>query len=310
MSLPVGIHDDIPPEVYHSDQLAAEPSLSRSGIVTLERLTPAHFKALHPKLTDYPEYARPSTKAMDLGSVIHHVLLGNGSKFLAKDCSDFTNKDGSPAKTWGNAEATAWKRDMEASGRIVIDTETYAEAEAIAMSARRAIEARYGGGCFDAALCEQTLIWERGTRYAPILCRARPDIILPNIAILDPKSTAKSISDHELTRAIESNGADVQAVFYRQGLVATTGAEMDLPFVFVYVESVPPYATRFAEIDDDWQMRVTYRIEKACDTFARCLKTGEWPGWPSDSVTLAAPPYKMNAWLDAELAEMTESLVE
>lgn len=300
-----GIHD-LHQDAYFADP-CEQPSLTRSGIVTLEKATPAKFAAMHPRLTQWPEFAKPSTRSQEIGQIVHRILLGAGSEFVVKDCSEFMNKNGTPAKTWGNAEASAWKEAEEAAGRIVIGRDLHREALNVAESLERVIGDRFGTDWYAAARFEQTLIWQRETAHGAIWCRARPDVLLP-FGIIDAKvkvSAMRSLSDDDLARVIEANGGDIQAVWYPQGLQIATGSL--LPFLFAFAEFEPSYDARLIEMDAEWAARVEYRIERACDTFAKCLYANEWPGWPKRS-TVSAPPWKLSAWLDAELADVDASL--
>ena len=63
------IEYDIPEDVYHSG-----PELSASGAkVLLRNAARYHYERTHP---------RPSTDAMDLGSVAHHLILHRGGRLL------------------------------------------------------------------------------------------------------------------------------------------------------------------------------------------------------------------------------------
>src|SRR5688572_13791353 len=248
----VGIHDAIAPELYHSDQLTPEPSLSRSGIQTILTGTLADFAAKNPRLTQWPETMREATDATDLGEVVHAMVLGTGSKFSVRDPWDFTApKTGKPYETWSGA-AKEWRDAERARGMIVIGRDTNAMAMQISEKLKTALQVRFGSfGGWGARKVEQTVLAKRRLNDgSEIWCRIRIDALL-KAAIVDVKTTALSLSDVELGRQIALKGLDIQSIFYKDTLKSATG--IDLPFVFAWVQTVPPYAIRFVDLEGaDW----------------------------------------------------------
>lgn len=298
-----GIYD-ISPEEYHADPCETA-SLSSSGIRTLLNATPAHFAAQHPRLTRWPEYARKGTKAQDRGTVIHSMLLGKGADWIARDCTEFSNKDGSPSQTWGGAEAKGWKADMTAQGICVISRDEEADYLAIAEIARQALRQRFPW--WDEGQSEQALIWRRETSYGPIWCRALVDkLFRPTLAdLVDLKTTAKPISDEDVSRKLALDGADIQAAWYLEGAKAVTSRASDVErrFHFAHVEIEPPYSVRIDTLSDNWLTRAMLRIDRACNLFARCLYANDWPSWPVRDEPLRPPSWMEAQWVEAEILE-------
>lgn len=335
MTLAVGIHDGIPFELYASDP-CEQPSLTRSGIHAILTGTMADFAAGHPRLSQWPELLkRDGTDATELGEIVHAMVLGVGTEFVVADPGDFLTKKGEPGKTWASAEAAEFKERCKAEGRLIIGREQNAMAMQISEKLTAALRERYGSA-WDKRRCEQTVVWKRilndRCENAPdcdhhatcwIWCRARPDAILPDGTIVDAKTTSKAVSDSELGRAIASMGLDVQHCHYQDGL-SVTWQTMDVadelalsrtwrpPFNFAYVQTVPPYAVRFVDLDasktivghdahgdwvqdwvQDWPLDLTRQlIDIACERFALGLRTGEWPGEP-----LNASPRPPSWWI-------------
>src|SRR5687767_12481495 len=77
MALTVGLHYNISPETYFSDP-AETPSLSASIAHTLVSKSPIHAWMQHPRLGGR---GKKPTRAMDLGSVVHALLLGAGKEY-------------------------------------------------------------------------------------------------------------------------------------------------------------------------------------------------------------------------------------
>lgn len=335
----VGIHD-ISLEAYLADP-CEQPSLTRSGIVTLERSTPAKFAARHPRLTQFPEALKQkATDPQKLGSVVHAKLCGTGADYVAKDCSEFKTQDGKPAKVW-SGDGKTWKQQQEAAGKIVISREGDAKALRVATEIYNTIASEFAMPDWrDHARLEQTLIWQRETSYGPIWCRAKPDIMLP-FAILDAKSTGLTLDHETIRRRLEATGDDVQGVWYPQGAhaiatgclrcghntfhrtISPKGCETSgcgcidpefvddrvetLPFFFVIAEFEPPYTVILREMDEEWKARRQRHVDRACELFAKCLYANEWPEYTEKMprrATLSAPSYKVSQWLEEELAEV------
>ena len=79
----------------------------------------------------------------------------------------------------------------------------------------------------------------------------------------------------------------VQAAFYWDGLVACGWVPQ--AFVFVCVETAPPYGVALYSVKpEDLDLgRAVYRRDLA--TYAECLRSGEWPGYPEEIRELELP---------------------
>lgn len=285
-----GLHD-ISSDAYHSDP-APDPSLSSSGIRTLLNETPAHFKARHPRLTTFPDaIERPSTREQDLGTVVHRILLGAGCEFaVISGFDDFRKK-----------EAQTLRDAAREEGRVPILEKTYAQAEQIAAHAEKALKERFGG--WPIGDSEVTMLWQRETANGPIWNRALMDQFSHRLAtVVDLKTTGRCISDDELARKLAGDGADIQNAHYVNG-VETLFPDLAglVQFIFVVVETEAPFAVRFASLSESWLTRARFRIDRAADTFANCLRTNNWPAWPMNA-TLHAPGYLEARWEAEEIS--------
>lgn len=287
----VGLHD-LPVDEYHRDELTSEPALSASGIRTLLNATPAHFKARNPRLTDWPERIEEPTKAQDLGTVVHKLILGKGHEFEVADetITDFRTK-----------AAQQWRDQVRLAGQIPILKTTYRDALQISNAATKALTERFGG--WPIGESEVTGIWQRETPYGPIWCRMLMDHWSRKACtILDIKTTSKGISDDELRKKIANDGGDIQAAWY------ASGAETIFPelaglvqFKFIFVEVEPPLCVRPIGLSESWLTRARFRIDRAANDFAKCLKSGEFPGYPAAETQLSAPTYLETKWEAEEL---------
>lgn len=318
MNLDTGIHDNVSFADYHADKLRPELTLSRSGIVTLLNSTPAEFAARNPRLTKWPEMLEEDgTDSTDLGSVVHAQVLGGngGAKYIVGAPQDHLNLKGEPYSTW-SGRAGDWKREQKANGYVVIDHATNAKAHQIADRLVGAIAERFEANAWSYREVEQTLIWKRRLDDgSEIWCRARPDCILPDGTIIDIKTTALSLSDQELGKRIANDGSDVQAAWYQDGWSEVQRAglprmKLDLwPFIFAFVQTVPPYSVRFVDLDAiGWPLHLTrMRIDLACHKFGECLKSGVWLDYPIDANPVppswAVSSWERQLWIDEIEAE-------
>ena len=117
---------------------------------------------------------------------------------------------------------------------------------------------------------EQTVIWEdKGTG---LLCKSRPDSVPDEgkMALIDLKTTADA-SELAFTRSVIKYGYTRQAAMYLDGYNAATGSKADA-FIFVAVETEPPYRTEVYLLDDDFiswgreEYKRLLAIEKKCRT--------------------------------------------
>jgi hypothetical protein len=286
-----GFYPEMTAEQYHSDPVDGI-SLSRSGIRTILEETPAHFKARHPKLTPWPEYLREGTEEQDLGTVVHRLVLGKGGEFEVFGFDD-----------WRKKEAQMLRDAARAAGHVPMLRHKMIEAQEIADRAIDALVDRFGD--WPIGESEVGMIWQRlSSDDVPVWCRAYIDHLISSQGLLiDIKTTSKSLSDSELAKKIAANGDDLQAAFYRSGFEKLVPEFVGRSkFLFVLVETAPPFAVRFAELPNRWLNMASLRIDRAVDIFAECLDSGVWPAWQSEA-TLDMPGWRESQWMGAELAE-------
>jgi hypothetical protein len=284
MILQTGLYSDISADDYHNDSLTPEPALSSSGIKQLLSGSPAEFRALNRRLTDWREWAKKkATRAQDQGTIAHSLILGTPCDMISmrpEECPARTKK-GEPYLTW-SGDAKAWKEEQEANGAIFVDHDQRAGIQAAVASMESLLRKEFGD--WPVGDSEQTVIWQRNTAHGLIWCRARFDhLALRFMVALDPKFTDLSLSDYSLARKIAAERWDIQAAWYVSGLAALGDPQLlaisaYLVFRFPVAELNPPYQARWVELPD-WQYTAEADIEWACQTFARCLRSGEWPDY-------------------------------
>lgn len=302
--LGVGVHD-VSIDAYLLDPCEA-PSLRSSDINRMLSLTPQHVHAAHPRLTQFPGSVEKPSKSMDLGSVVHAMLLGSGAQFIARDCSDFATKNGDPAKTWGAAEAKAWKDEQESRGMIVISTDEYAAMSTVRTNIETALAGHFGSWPLGKA--EQSIVWQEETPHGLIWCRTRPDVVAWNRAlVIDIKTCGTGLSDDDIRRTLSADNGRV----VMQGAWQIRGAEAVRPdlagrftHVLLFVETAAPYLARAVHTSMVSLEMAKRRCLRAAFMFASCLAADSWPGWSATELGLA--PWADARWAADEIQELNE----
>jgi hypothetical protein len=154
---------------------------------------------------------------------------------------------------------------------------------------------------FQSGKPEVTLIWF--DQEFNVWCRARLDWLHDSyLKIDDLKTTGITANPEALSRTMFSNGWDVQAAFYLRGLRILTGK--DAIFRFIAQENEPPYALSVIGVGPDVAMLGEKKVRYALETFARCLKSGVWEGYPVRTCFPGLPEWEEARWLRKEMEDV------
>jgi exodeoxyribonuclease VIII len=265
MNAPTTIRHDLTNAEYH-----ASPAISKSGL-DLIRKAPALYRWRQANPTE-------QTPAMRLGTLTHTVVLE--SEVFAH--SVIARPEGIDRRTSaGKADWAAF--ELGAEGREIITNEEGAKLAAIRDAVRShpaAAKALAGS-----PVIEQSIFWDADG----IACRCRPDCVTEKGLIVDLK-TARDASPDGFAKSVAQYRYHVQAAFYSDGYRAAFG-ESPRGFVFIAVETEPPYlvAVYVASADMIERGRLAYQAD--LDTFRECLATDTWPGYSSSPLTLDLPKW-------------------
>jgi hypothetical protein len=251
--------------------------VSKSGLDLLHR-SPAlyHMAQIHP---------RPPTPAQTLGTAIHMILL-EPERAQTELVAD-------PYRASRSKEAIAWRTEQAVAGRIVLaladDTDPWSPSPWVAArSAVGAVRAHpMARALLDTGRAEVSGYWT-DPDYG-ILCRIRPDWLdEAHQVVVDLKTTRDAGMDAFARSAIEYR-YHVQAAYYVDGLTACGWQPQ--AFLFVVVETVPPYGVALYRVtDEDLELgRTIYRADLR--TYHACLRDDSWPAYPEDIRDLELPPW-------------------
>lgn len=279
-----GFYPDLSEDDYHGDPCPA-PSLSSTVARTLIDRSPLHAWTAHPRLN--PNHQPIEKKALDFGSAAHMLVLGKGRDI---EVLDFESYRSNAAKAVRDAANEAGKTPILAAD--------FARAEEMAEEFFRQItyvplaaEAFGSGGASEVAF-----VWRDGGTW----CRGKADRLLTKgggSLLVDYKTTSASAHPQAVSRRLYDMGQDFQLAFYRRGIQALTG-DKRFSALLLTQEIEPPYALSVMTLDEaTWEV-AEQKVTTAILTWEACLKSGKWPGYPSQVGTAELPPWIENAWLD------------
>jgi hypothetical protein len=271
-------------EEYHADPCAG-PSLSHSIAHTLVTESPRHAWLEHPKLGGVK---RVATKAMDEGSILHRMLLGEGADFDLITADNFRTK------------VAQEQRDASvAAGRIPLLMKDF---DKLSTACNRIRENAAGQGFPFGGLSEVSIEFTERADKGEILCRCRIDQVRTGHLLYDVKRV-RSANPKDLSRLIVEFGYDIQWAAYTHGYEELNGdavGRSDMVFLFCEVE--PPYEVVPARLDGALREIGMRRWTKAVRLWEQLLNEGSWPwpGYTDGAVTLSAPPWVVSQELPEE----------
>lgn len=259
-----GVHE-IPFGVYLADP-CEEPSLRSGDIQRLLTQTPRHFIANHPRLA--PKPPRIDSDRMDLGSIVHKLVLGKGDDVVLCKFKD-----------WKTQKARDERDAARAAGKIPTLPKIMAKAELIAASAIETLKEEFGEWPFGEM--EKTFIWSEQTMTADsdepvtIWCRTRPDVWCEARALaIDLKSTEIVLSDDGVEgRLTEEDGRTlVQAAWQLRGATALHPELAGrITHCNVFVETKVPYLAAVNDTPSIELQLFDHRCTRAQERYADML---------------------------------------
>lgn len=259
-----------------NDAYHRHPALSRSVAQTLLTKTPLHAWLESPALN--PKWEPKVSKVFDIGSAVHAIVLGDGSRIRAVVADDWTRKAAKESRAEARAE-----------GQIPCLIADYDAAQEMAANVRGVLR-HVEGITIDPAQSELAAVAE----IDGVSCRMKADNVPadPALPLLDLKTTP-SVEWRAIQRKVLEMGYDLQAAWYRETWKAATGE--DRRFLFIFVEKEPPFCARTVDLyegagsDADWFEQASADCAEARRIWRGCIESGDWPGYPLRRLTLAAP---------------------
>ena len=268
-----GIYSGIPLDTYHQPDICDGPSVSSSILRTIIGESPAHFYCYWLGNKNHVEKETP--RHFVVGRAAHHLFLGEKfftEKFVVQP-EDYEDENGAIKKwTYGAKACKEWRDIQERTGRLIL---TAAEFEDIkGMAVELGMDPLVKEGALN-GLIEHSIFWK--DKKTGIWLKARPDTIPGDSGDFVDYKTTVSVQWHALERSIEDFNYHMQGALVLRG--AREVLEMPNPsFTLVWQEKKPPYCVRSTVLKDNEIAEGERGNRMAIDTFARCLKSGKWPG--------------------------------
>lgn len=121
-----------------------------------------------------------------------------------------------------------------------------------------------------------------------IKCKSKNDLVRPSLSTIVDLKTTSDASKEGFAKSVANFGYHRQAVWYLKNWNRASEDTMQR-FLFLAVESSPPYAHAIYELDEEAMREGERQINNAMNIYAQCLESGEWPGYPSGVQPLSLP---------------------
>lgn len=282
-------------EEYHADP-CAKPALSSSIIKILCSSTPWHAWTEHPRLN--PDFVREDKEIFDLGTVAHALMLQGievadviatavDAKGIRKEIDD-----------WKLADAQRQRKESRASGKIPVLAKHWERIKAMVDAGKAQIAVnKEAFDAFTDGKAEQTITW---IDDHDIQCKARLDWLKnDHLRIYDYKATGMSVDPNSIGKYATSQGWDIQGAFYKRGIQKVFGVDPD--FLFVAQEDYPPHALAVLGLTEETLMVGEKKVQYGIDTWAKCMETGKWPGYPQHICAVPFDIWDAERWAAREL---------
>lgn len=251
-----GVHDDMPPDVYHADPVPGGSLSSTGARKLLAPSCPAKYRW-------WADHGQAAKKEFDLGHAAHSEVLGVGETVVVVD-----------ADSWRTKKAQAEAAEARAADAVPLLTATWQ----VVLDMADALRAHPIAGPLFApgtGRPELSMFWH-DTEFG-VHRRARLDWVKDRI-VTDYK-TARSAAPDDCAKAMAEHGYGQQGDWY-----LTAGRELgligdDAAFLLVLQEKTAPYLVTVCEPDADALAAGRDLNRRALDVFARCQASGVWPGY-------------------------------
>jgi hypothetical protein len=126
----------------------------------------------------------------------------------------------------------------------------------------------------------------------------------PRAPMFDLKTTGGSADPEEWQRQLISKYA-FQSAFYQRGARAVGLHPAN--FLFIVIECDAPYAMSVQAAAPSLMAIVEQQVERAVTLWKRCMKSGQWPGYPMQTAFVEAPGWML---MRAEEQAMRDEMEE
>lgn len=275
MKVEPGIYPNVP-----ADEYFAWEAMNRSTLEHAAR-SMMHLRAA---MTTPSE----SSDAMDVGTALHCAVLEPDAfsrRYVVAPKVDRRTKE-------GKAKFEAFVK--ESSGATVLDSDSMGLVQHMSNAIR----------CHDLAATlldvpgdsEVCVVWDDAE--TGIRCKARIDRYAAGKIGVDIKTT-RNASPGAFSKSVFDFGYHRQVAWYADGFYAVTGKAT--PFVIVAVENESPWAVCVYRLEDEAVEFGRDDNRRWLRQYGEAVKSGTFPGYPSDVVALGLPVWAHNKYQRGEM---------
>lgn len=273
---------DLPAAEYH-----AHDAVSAGDAINILASCPAVFR--HQKL-----HGTKPTPALNFGNAAHCWVLENGA-FEARYHLLPDGYNAGHTNKWGEAIAAA--QAATEAGKFLIKSADLEVIKAMAEAVKAHPLARHA---FVSGRPEVSLFWR--DEEIGIDCRSRLDWMpdADGAWIFPDLKSCRDANPEQLTKDMYDHGYFLRAAWYEDGLHALgfEGAR----YLPIFVDKSPPH-----QVVPVWPSEASLTwgrimMKRARSVIAHCRRTGVWPGYSDDAITLGIP-----YWAEIKLREKHEA---
>lgn len=254
---------NMPIEAYHD-----HPAISKSGLWTIYTETPRHFRHAPKK----------QSKAFDFGQAVDIAILEYDT-FEDRVMRGPADRRGNK---WEAAQAEATN-----SGRLLLTAGDFERALMCrdAVHASSYVNRIITGGDAKTNVRQASAFATMGDGLE---VKCRPDLARSDLSILLDLKTCRDASPRGFAKAVAEYGYHAQEAWYTDTWQAAGGFPV-AGFVFLAVESEDPFCASVYELEPSAVDEGRAAMAEAFATYAACMKSNEWPGYPETVQPLALP---------------------
>tara|TARA_R100000231_G_scaffold37929_1_gene33234 strand:+ start:1874 stop:2728 length:855 start_codon:yes stop_codon:yes gene_type:complete len=230
------------------------------------------------------------TKQMIIGSALHALVL-EPDVFKTEFIVEAVNTPKRPTATQRNAKKPSnqtldaiayWDEfDEKAKGKKLISIDDY---ERLTIMKKRIFDHPAASTILNmSGVVEQSYHWKDS--QSGELCKSRPDFHTDDGTLIVDLKTTSDASELGFQKSVHNFRYHVQAGFYLRSIKEAQ------QFVFIAVESKPPYLVAVYNASTDMINAGNRVADKNLATIAQCRKTGKWTGYSEEITTLDLPHY-------------------
>lgn len=290
-----GAYPGIDGERYHAEEICDGPSISSTGLKTIENESAFHYwydSPLNPKRPD-----REQKPHFNIGKGVHDLLLLQG--LFPKNYFILPEGYDGRLKKWEFAKEE--RKAAEASGVPVLTHPQYRMVEAMAEQIEKDELAK---ALLISGTPEMTVIAK--DPITGVWMRARPDVLPETMDILPDIKTTISAHPSAFEKQATNLGYFMSAAHYIDCVDLVFGEPAKKRrFVLIAVEKEPPHLVQIYQLDDEAIQMGRMLNRRALNIFAECLRTGVWPAYsrPENPVL----HLHMSRWKHGEINQRVDS---